>query len=72
MLMQIPAVYKEYESLFQEGPRSEALPKHQPWDHDIPTVPGETPTFRPIYQMSEWELKALKEFIDENLAKGFI
>ena len=28
VLKKIPAAYKEYESLFQEGPRNEALPKH--------------------------------------------
>ena len=73
VLKQIPAAYKEYEHLFREGPRTtEALPKHKPWDHEIPIEPGKVPTFGPIYQLSEKELKVLKEYIDENLAKGFI
>jgi hypothetical protein len=72
VLKQIPAAYKEYESLFREGPRNEALPKHQPWDHEIPIEPGKSPTFGPIYQLSERELKALKDYIDVNLEKGFI
>jgi hypothetical protein len=48
------------------------LPKHKSWDHAIPMEPGTKPPFGPIYQLSETELKALKEYIDENLKKGFI
>ena len=72
VLKQIPAAYKEYESLFREGPENEELPKHQPWDHEIPLVPGKTPMFGPLYQASGKELAAIKEFIDESLAKGSI
>jgi RNase H-like domain found in reverse transcriptase/Reverse transcriptase (RNA-dependent DNA polymerase)/Integrase zinc binding domain/Chromo (CHRromatin Organisation MOdifier) domain len=72
VLKQIPAAYKEYEFLFREGPRNEALPKHQPWDHEIPIVPGKEPTFGPIYPHSERELAELKSYIDTNLEKGFI
>ena len=68
----IPVEYKEYEQLFREGPKNEALPKHQPWDHVIPLVEEKSPPFGPIYQLSEKELKVLKEYIDDNLAKGFI
>jgi hypothetical protein len=71
-LMQIPVEYKEYEELFREAPRHEALPQHQPWDHVIPIEKGKSPPFGPIYQLSEKELKVLKEYIDENLEKGFI
>ena len=72
VLKQIPGAYKEYESLFREGPTSEALPQHQPWDHEIPIEKDKSPTFGPIYQLSESELKVLKQYVDENLAKGFI
>ena len=70
--MQIPVEYKEYEEIFREAPRHEALHQHQPWDHVIPIEKGKSPPFRPIYQLSEKELKVLKEYIDENLKKGFI
>lgn len=50
----------------------EALPKHQPWDHEIPLEPGKTPAFKKIYPMNEQQLKALREYLDENLKKGFI
>jgi RNase H-like domain found in reverse transcriptase/Reverse transcriptase (RNA-dependent DNA polymerase)/Integrase zinc binding domain/Chromo (CHRromatin Organisation MOdifier) domain len=71
-LKKIPTEYKKYELLFQEGPRNEALPKHQPWDHTIPIEKGRIPTFGPIYQLSEKELAVLKDYIDVNLEKGFI
>jgi hypothetical protein len=71
-LKEIPVEYKEYEQLFREAPINEALPQHQPWDHVIPIEEGKSPPFGPIYQLSEKELKVLKEYVDENLAKGFI
>ena len=64
--------YKEQLRLFREGPKNEALPKHQAWDHVIPIEEGKSPPFGPIYQMSEKELKVLKEYIDDNKAKGYI
>ena len=71
-LKRILAEYKEYESLFREGPRIEALPKHQPQDYKIPIELGKSPSFRLIYQLLEKELAILKEYININLEKGFI
>ena len=48
------------------------MPKHQPWDYKIPLIEGKTPTALPIYSLSERELEALRKYIDENLAKGYI
>ena len=44
------------------------------WDIDltIDLQPGKEPLYGPIYPLSPWELAALKEFLEENLAKGFI
>jgi RNase H-like domain found in reverse transcriptase/Reverse transcriptase (RNA-dependent DNA polymerase)/Integrase zinc binding domain/Chromo (CHRromatin Organisation MOdifier) domain len=70
---QIPIAYKEYQSLFREAPLDErALPESKLWDHEIPIEPGKTPPFGPIYQLSEKELGVLKDYIEENLKKGFI
>jgi hypothetical protein len=33
---------------------------------------GKEPLYRPIYPLSPWELAALKEYLEENLEKGFI
>jgi hypothetical protein len=38
----------------------------------IPLEEGKSPPFRLIYQMSADELKLLKEYINDNLKKGFI
>ena len=48
------------------------LPKHQEWDHAIELEPGAQLRTGPIYQMSLPEQKAIKEYIEENLKRGFI
>ena len=50
----------------------EKLPEHQDWDHKIPIEERKKPTYRPIYALSETELKALREYLNKNLKKGFI
>ena len=51
---------------------ADVLPLHQKYDHKITLEEGFTPLFGPIYSLSIPELKALKEWLDENLSKGFI
>jgi hypothetical protein len=68
----IPEQYSKWKRLFQEEENANALPRHQPWDHEIRLEPGKQPTFGPIYALSEKELKTLREYLDENLARGFI
>jgi RNase H-like domain found in reverse transcriptase/Reverse transcriptase (RNA-dependent DNA polymerase)/Integrase zinc binding domain/Aspartyl protease/Chromo (CHRromatin Organisation MOdifier) domain len=70
--LDIPEQYKKWEHLFQEEMTIAALPKHQPWDHEIELMPGKQPTFGPIYQLSEKELGVLRDYLKENLKKGFI
>ena len=50
----------------------EKLPEHQDWDHKIPIEERKKPTYGPIYALSETKLKALREYLDKNLKKGFI
>ncbi len=47
------------------------LPEHQPYDYAI-DLEGVEPPFGPIYNLSQDELLALREYIHENLKKGFI
>ena len=68
----IPEQYTNWKRLFQDEENANALPRHQPWDHEIRLEPGKQPTFGPIYALSEKELKTLREYLDENLARGFI
>ena len=48
------------------------LPDHRPYDIDIELEEGKTPPFGPIYSLSTEERKALFDYVEENLAKGFI
>ena len=68
----LPSEYAEYGTLFKEEDPDEALPKHQPWDHEIKLIPGKTPTKKPIYPLSRDKAVALAEYVEENERKGFI
>ena len=68
----IPKEYEEFSTLFDEEATEEALPSHQPWDHTIPIKEGMEPSKSPIYPLSAEKLNALREYLDENLKKGFI
>ena len=48
------------------------LLKYKKWDHEIPLQPGKQPEYKPIYLLSEKKLGVLKNYIEENLRKGFI
>jgi hypothetical protein len=71
-LKYIPVQYEKYAKIFKERPLEDALPKHQPWDHEIKLEDGKEPLFLLIILLSEEKLKLLREYLDENLAKGFI
>jgi hypothetical protein len=67
----IPGEYQRYAKLFQ--PELETgLPQHGKWDHEITLKPGAEPKFHPIYPLNETQLQALREYLDENLRKGYI
>ena len=68
---QIPVEYSEYLDVFSEK-ASEQLPPHRNYDHKIVLHTNTQPPFGPIYSLSELELKALRDYINENVAKGFI
>lgn len=67
----VPAELHEFLPAFTK-PSITDLPPHRPHDLKIETEPGTTPPFQPIYGNSKVELDTLKEFIDENVAKGTI
>ena len=67
----LPACYHDYTDVFLESAANE-LPPHRPSDHKIEVLEGSKTPFGPIYSMSELELKTLRTYIDEHLAKGFI
>ena len=50
--------YKDYRAIFSQE-KIEFLLQHSKYDHKIELQPDTTPPFRPIYSLSEKELKAL-------------
>ena len=67
----VPTEYQEYLDVFAKK-SADTLPLHRTFDHRIPLVEGKTPGFGPIYSLSGVEQDALREYLDDNLAKGFI
>ena len=66
-----PAVVQEFAEVFEKK-AIPTLPEHRPYDINIELVPDAKPTWGAIYNMSTDELKALKNYIDDNVAAGFI
>lgn len=67
----IPDKYKDFEIVFSKK-EADRLPPHRPYDHTIPLKPSSEVSFGPLYNLSKIELDTLYEYIQENLAKGFI
>ena len=68
----LPKEYQDFKQLFEKGSDEDALPLHQEWDHKIELTPGSQPKRQPMYPLSQNKLEALREYLDENLRKGFI
>src|SRR5271169_1848055 len=68
----IPDEYKDFEKVFSES-EADVLPLyHGRLDHHIPLEKGSKAVYGPIYNLSEPELKVLKEYVESYLAQGFI
>ena len=67
----LPEQYKSYQDVFEKK-NVDILPQHRLYDCAIDIEDGAQVPFGPIYNMSQDELATLKEYIDENFAKGFI
>ena len=67
----LPEQYKSYQDVFEKM-NADILPQHWLYDCATDIEDGTQVLFGPIYNMSQDELATLKEYIDENLAKGFI
>ena len=69
--VKVPKKYLKFLPMFRKK-ANEKLSEHRDCDHKIPIEEGKKPTYSPIYALSETELNALREYIDENLKKEFI
>ena len=67
----LPAAYHEFLDVFDRK-QANKLPPHRPWDHSIDLHPGKQPPAARPYSMNQHELKALREYLDKELTKGFI
>ncbi|XP_073420982.1 coiled-coil domain-containing protein 24 isoform X1 [Dendrobates tinctorius] len=67
----LPPGYSSYADVFDKK-EAEVLPPHRPFDCPIELVPGSTPPRGRIYPLSPAETTAMSEYVQENLAKGFI
>jgi hypothetical protein len=63
--------YKEFQDVFEKK-NADILPEHRSYDCTIDLQDRAQPPFGPIYNLSQNELLALKDYIKEDLAKNFI
>jgi hypothetical protein len=63
--------YHDFKDVFEKK-NADILPEHRPYDCAIELQDGAQPPFGPIYNLSQTELAALREYSDENLSKNFI
>ncbi len=67
-------IFKAYRDLANVFSSSNAnfLPPHQDENQAIDLEPGKTPPFGLLYNLSEYQLKTLREYINKYLANWFI
>ena len=70
-LERLPKGFHEFKNIFSKKVATN-LPWHRACDHKIDLEPGTTPPLGPIYSLSIYEQEALKDYVDKNLAKGYI
>jgi len=66
----LPSVYHDYADVFSPV-RADKLPPHRPYDHQI-ELTGPAPSPGPVYSLSKQESTELREYIAENVSKGFL
>jgi hypothetical protein len=69
--VELPSCYQEFASVFSKS-EGDKLPPHRDCDHTMPLMEGSTVPYGPIYRLSTMELETLHDYIQENLARGFI
>ncbi|KAG1930727.1 retrotransposable element [Pimephales promelas] len=67
----LPSNYADLIEAFSKEKASQ-LPEHRPTDCAIDLIPGATPPKGRIFPLSRPESEAMKQYIEEELAKGFI
>ncbi|KAA6410992.1 MAG: hypothetical protein FRX48_05303 [Lasallia pustulata] len=72
VLAKVPTPYQDLKDAF-DPVKAKQLPPHRSYDHEIEIEGGRTklPQSR-VYPISNYKLQKFKEYLDENLKKGFI
>jgi hypothetical protein len=63
--------YHNFKDVFEKK-NADILSEHRSYNCVIELQDGAQPPFGPIYNLSQTELAALREYIDKNLSKNFI
>jgi hypothetical protein len=69
--VKLPEKYKDFVNVFEKI-NADQLSAHNPYDYPIDLEEGHSPPFGPINGLSEPKLQALRDYLTENLAKGFV
>lgn len=67
----LPSQYHDFLDVFN-WKQANILPPRRPWDHAIDLQPNSQPPAARPYSMNQHELKALREYLNQELDKGFI
>jgi transposase InsO family protein/predicted aspartyl protease len=67
----LPPEYQEFKGAFSKS-ESNRLPPHRDYDHKIELESPLPSSYSPLYRQSTTELQVLKQYILENLDRGFI
>lgn len=67
----LPSEYDDLREAFSKT-KAAQLPPHRPGDCAIELIPGAQPPKGRVFPLSQPEATAMKEYIEEELAKGFI
>ena len=67
----VPHAYQDFLPIFEKE-AADQLPPHRSYDHAIDLVPGPTPKWGPMFNLSEKELGVLREYLDKMLEQGKI
>ncbi len=69
--IKLPEKYKDFVDVFEKN-KVDQLLEHRPYDCPIDLEEGHSPPFSPIYGLSELKFQALRDYLIENLTKGFV
>ena len=70
-LSHVPEEYHDFADVFSEG-KADTLPPHRPYNLKIDLEDSAVPPIVLMYSLSQSEMGALREFIDEHVRIGFI